>query len=182
MVEASSGGEDGVRWGFDCVREADGRRQRSGLQFCTMASRAGPRAAGTDGSDFQHRERVAVHYQMRYEVSQEHRGLPREEPAGPGKRRQQSSRRRSLRQLSCATGSAAPATSSGLFTGRGSPMARLGLPYALRVSWLPLCVSLGKSFFFVKSSSHSVELRLVSNSLPSLLSLPSAAISGIHLV
>ncbi|KAM7335334.1 protein jagunal homolog 1 isoform X1 [Alexandromys fortis] len=29
-----------------------------------MASRAGPRAAGTDGSDFQHRERVAVHYQM----------------------------------------------------------------------------------------------------------------------
>ncbi|XP_029100106.1 protein jagunal homolog 1 isoform X1 [Monodon monoceros] len=33
-----------------------------------MASRAGPRAAGTDGSDFQHRERVATHYQMRYEV------------------------------------------------------------------------------------------------------------------
>uniref|UniRef100_A0A8C8UPG0 Protein jagunal homolog 1 n=1 Tax=Peromyscus maniculatus bairdii TaxID=230844 RepID=A0A8C8UPG0_PERMB len=32
-----------------------------------MASRAGPRAAGTDGSDFQHRERVAMHYQMRYE-------------------------------------------------------------------------------------------------------------------
>ncbi|XP_058534497.1 protein jagunal homolog 1 isoform X2 [Ochotona princeps] len=31
-----------------------------------MASRAGPRAAGTDGSDFQHRERVATHYQMRY--------------------------------------------------------------------------------------------------------------------
>uniref|UniRef100_A0A3Q3X6H8 Uncharacterized protein n=1 Tax=Mola mola TaxID=94237 RepID=A0A3Q3X6H8_MOLML len=31
-----------------------------------MASRAGPRAAGTDGSDFQHRERVASHYQMRY--------------------------------------------------------------------------------------------------------------------
>uniref|UniRef100_A0A8C6G104 Protein jagunal homolog 1 n=1 Tax=Moschus moschiferus TaxID=68415 RepID=A0A8C6G104_MOSMO len=30
-----------------------------------MASRAGPRAAGTDGSDFQHRERVATHYQMR---------------------------------------------------------------------------------------------------------------------
>uniref|UniRef100_A0AAA9TY42 Protein jagunal homolog 1 n=2 Tax=Bos TaxID=9903 RepID=A0AAA9TY42_BOVIN len=30
-----------------------------------MASRAGPRAAGTDGSDFQHRERVAMHYQMR---------------------------------------------------------------------------------------------------------------------
>ncbi|XP_042190571.1 protein jagunal homolog 1-A [Callorhinchus milii] len=29
-----------------------------------MASRAGPRATGTDGSDFQHRERVASHYQM----------------------------------------------------------------------------------------------------------------------
>ncbi|XP_043557074.1 protein jagunal homolog 1 isoform X1 [Chiloscyllium plagiosum] len=29
-----------------------------------MASRAGPRAAGTDGSDFQHREKVASHYQM----------------------------------------------------------------------------------------------------------------------
>lgn len=82
MVEASSGGENGVRCGFDCVGEADGRRQRPGLRFCTMASRAGPRAAGTDGSDFQHRERVAVHYQMRYEVSQEHRGLPREDPHG----------------------------------------------------------------------------------------------------
>ncbi|KFO38344.1 protein jagunal homolog 1 [Fukomys damarensis] len=38
----------------------------------TMASRAGPRAAGTDGSDFQHRERVATHYQMsvtlKYEI------------------------------------------------------------------------------------------------------------------
>uniref|UniRef100_A0A3B5MUU1 Jagunal homolog 1 n=1 Tax=Xiphophorus couchianus TaxID=32473 RepID=A0A3B5MUU1_9TELE len=30
-----------------------------------MASRTGPRASGTDGSDFQHRERVASHYQMR---------------------------------------------------------------------------------------------------------------------
>ncbi|XP_043834781.1 protein jagunal homolog 1 isoform X1 [Notamacropus eugenii] len=29
-----------------------------------MASRAGPRAAGTDGSDYRHRERVASHYQM----------------------------------------------------------------------------------------------------------------------
>ncbi|XP_005995812.1 protein jagunal homolog 1 [Latimeria chalumnae] len=29
-----------------------------------MASRLGPRAAGTDGSDFQHREKVASHYQM----------------------------------------------------------------------------------------------------------------------
>uniref|UniRef100_A0A8C9D0Z8 Protein jagunal homolog 1 n=1 Tax=Panthera leo TaxID=9689 RepID=A0A8C9D0Z8_PANLE len=34
-----------------------------------MASRAGPRAAGTDGSDFQHRERVAMHYQMRLSYS-----------------------------------------------------------------------------------------------------------------
>uniref|UniRef100_A0A8C2DY39 Protein jagunal homolog 1 n=1 Tax=Cyprinus carpio TaxID=7962 RepID=A0A8C2DY39_CYPCA len=33
-----------------------------------MASRSGPRATGTDGSDFQHRERVASHYQMRYVV------------------------------------------------------------------------------------------------------------------
>nr|BAB32013.1 unnamed protein product [Mus musculus] len=37
-----------------------------------MASRASPRAAGTDGSDFQHRERVAMHYQMsvtlKYEI------------------------------------------------------------------------------------------------------------------
>lgn len=49
-----------------------------------MASRAGPRAAGTDGSDFQHRERVAVHYQMRYEVSQELQGLPRRSLRVPG--------------------------------------------------------------------------------------------------
>lgn len=35
------------------------------LQVFNMASREGPRAAGTDGSDFQHRERVALHYQMR---------------------------------------------------------------------------------------------------------------------
>lgn len=34
-------------------------------QDSAMASRGGPRAAGTDGSDFQHRERVASHYQMR---------------------------------------------------------------------------------------------------------------------
>lgn len=33
-----------------------------------MASRAGPRAAGTDGSDFKHREKVASHYQMRYNL------------------------------------------------------------------------------------------------------------------
>lgn len=35
--------------------------------FCTgvMTSHAGPRAAGTDGSDFKHREKVAPHYQMR---------------------------------------------------------------------------------------------------------------------
>ncbi|KAG7234430.1 hypothetical protein INR49_004803, partial [Caranx melampygus] len=34
------------------------------FQILNMASRAGPRAEGTDGSDFQHRERVASHYQM----------------------------------------------------------------------------------------------------------------------
>ena len=33
-----------------------------------MASRAGPRAAGSDGSDFQHRERVADHYKMSAEI------------------------------------------------------------------------------------------------------------------
>ena len=27
-----------------------------------MSSRAGPRASGTDGSDFSHREKVASHY------------------------------------------------------------------------------------------------------------------------
>ncbi|EPQ09666.1 Protein jagunal like protein 1 [Myotis brandtii] len=37
-----------------------------------MASRAGPRAAATDFSDFQHQERIAMHYQMsvtlKYEI------------------------------------------------------------------------------------------------------------------
>uniref|UniRef100_A0A183V2P0 Protein jagunal-like protein n=1 Tax=Toxocara canis TaxID=6265 RepID=A0A183V2P0_TOXCA len=32
---------------------------------CTMSSRSGPRAAGTDGTDFRHRQRVAAHYQYR---------------------------------------------------------------------------------------------------------------------
>ncbi|XP_053324820.1 protein jagunal homolog 1 [Spea bombifrons] len=36
-----------------------------------MASRAGPRASGTDGSDFQHRERVAGHYQMSVSLKSE---------------------------------------------------------------------------------------------------------------
>ncbi|XP_037333354.1 protein jagunal homolog 1-B isoform X1 [Pungitius pungitius] len=40
-----------------------------------MASRAGPRAAGTDGSDFQHRERVASHYQMSVALKSEIRKL-----------------------------------------------------------------------------------------------------------
>uniref|UniRef100_A0A672JAH4 Protein jagunal homolog 1 n=1 Tax=Salarias fasciatus TaxID=181472 RepID=A0A672JAH4_SALFA len=40
-----------------------------------MASRAGPRAAGTDGSDFQHRERVAAHYQMSAALKSEIRKL-----------------------------------------------------------------------------------------------------------
>lgn len=34
-------------------------------------SRAGPRASGTDGSDFQHRERVANHYQMSVSLKNE---------------------------------------------------------------------------------------------------------------
>ena len=34
----------------------------------TMAARIGPRAQGTDGSDFSHRERVAEHYQMSAEL------------------------------------------------------------------------------------------------------------------
>ncbi|KAJ7317149.1 hypothetical protein JRQ81_003311 [Phrynocephalus forsythii] len=36
-----------------------------------MASRAGPRAAGTDGSDFRHRERVAEHFQMSVSLKSE---------------------------------------------------------------------------------------------------------------
>uniref|UniRef100_A0AAX7STH3 Jagunal homolog 1 n=1 Tax=Astatotilapia calliptera TaxID=8154 RepID=A0AAX7STH3_ASTCA len=40
-----------------------------------MASRAGPRAAGTDGSDYQHRERVASHYQMSVSLKSEIRKL-----------------------------------------------------------------------------------------------------------
>uniref|UniRef100_A0AAQ4RIW0 Jagunal homolog 1 n=2 Tax=Gasterosteus aculeatus aculeatus TaxID=481459 RepID=A0AAQ4RIW0_GASAC len=45
------------------------------LQTTAMASRAGPRAAGTDGSDFQHRERVASHYQMSVALKSEIRKL-----------------------------------------------------------------------------------------------------------
>ncbi|XP_014878503.1 protein jagunal homolog 1-B isoform X2 [Poecilia latipinna] len=40
-----------------------------------MTSRAGPRASGTDGSDFQHRERVASHYQMSVALKSEIRKL-----------------------------------------------------------------------------------------------------------
>ncbi|XP_077456563.1 protein jagunal homolog 1-B-like [Stigmatopora argus] len=40
-----------------------------------MASRAGPRAKGTDGSDFEHRERVASHYQMSVALKSEIRKL-----------------------------------------------------------------------------------------------------------
>lgn len=40
-----------------------------------MASRGGPRAEGTDGSDFQHRERVASHYQMSVALKSEIRKL-----------------------------------------------------------------------------------------------------------
>ncbi|CAL8308061.1 unnamed protein product [Merluccius merluccius] len=40
-----------------------------------MASRAGPRATGTDGSDFRHRERVAAHYQMSVALKSEVRKL-----------------------------------------------------------------------------------------------------------
>ncbi|CAL1598468.1 unnamed protein product [Knipowitschia caucasica] len=40
-----------------------------------MASRAGPRASGTDGSDFEHRERVARHYQMSVALKSEIRKL-----------------------------------------------------------------------------------------------------------
>ncbi|XP_053722463.1 protein jagunal homolog 1-B [Synchiropus splendidus] len=40
-----------------------------------MASKDGPRASGTDGSDFQHRERVASHYQMSVALKREVRKL-----------------------------------------------------------------------------------------------------------
>uniref|UniRef100_A0A8C5QWU3 Protein jagunal homolog 1 n=1 Tax=Leptobrachium leishanense TaxID=445787 RepID=A0A8C5QWU3_9ANUR len=36
-----------------------------------MASRAGPRASGTDGSDYRHREKVAGHYQMSVSLKSE---------------------------------------------------------------------------------------------------------------
>ncbi|XP_030064413.1 protein jagunal homolog 1 [Microcaecilia unicolor] len=36
-----------------------------------MASRSGPRAKGTDGSDYQHREKVASHYQMSVSMKSE---------------------------------------------------------------------------------------------------------------
>ncbi|XP_073425752.1 protein jagunal homolog 1 [Dendrobates tinctorius] len=36
-----------------------------------MASRAGPRATGTDGNDYLHRERVANHYQMSVSMKNE---------------------------------------------------------------------------------------------------------------
>ncbi|XP_034287637.1 protein jagunal homolog 1 [Pantherophis guttatus] len=41
------------------------------LPLVKMASRAGPRATGTDGSDFRHRERVAEHYQMSVSLKSE---------------------------------------------------------------------------------------------------------------
>ncbi|CAL8302190.1 protein jagunal homolog 1-B [Gadus morhua] len=47
-------------------------RERSEL---AMASREGPRATGTDGSDFKHRERVAAHYQMSVALKSEVRKL-----------------------------------------------------------------------------------------------------------
>lgn len=31
-----------------------------------MASRGGAMVTGTDGADFEHRQRVAAHYQIRY--------------------------------------------------------------------------------------------------------------------
>lgn len=31
-----------------------------------MASRVGPMVIGTDGADFEHRQRVAAHYQIRF--------------------------------------------------------------------------------------------------------------------
>ncbi|KAG2457043.1 AGRG7 protein, partial [Polypterus senegalus] len=40
-----------------------------------MASRAGPRATGTDGSDYRHREKVASHYQMSVSLKSEIRKL-----------------------------------------------------------------------------------------------------------
>jgi hypothetical protein len=34
-----------------------------------MASRGGPMVYGTDGADFEHRQRVAEHYQIRLQIS-----------------------------------------------------------------------------------------------------------------
>ncbi|XP_070591810.1 LOW QUALITY PROTEIN: protein jagunal homolog 1-like [Erythrolamprus reginae] len=46
-------------------------RRSLSLTLVKMASRAGPRATGTDGSDFRHRERVAEHYQMSVSLKSE---------------------------------------------------------------------------------------------------------------
>lgn len=37
--------------------------------FLNMASKSGPRATGTDGTDFIHRERVAPQYRTRYALT-----------------------------------------------------------------------------------------------------------------
>ena len=65
-ARTEAAGSSGSEWGAP------------GFGVGPMASRAGPRAAGTDGSDFQHRERVAMHYQMRYEVRRGALRLPRQ--------------------------------------------------------------------------------------------------------
>ena len=44
------------------------RRRYSSYSLLEMAARIGPRAQGTDGSDFTHRERVATHYQQSAEM------------------------------------------------------------------------------------------------------------------
>lgn len=85
------GGTEAARTGLGAVWRGSSfggsARGAAGFWAGTMASRAGPRAAGTDGSDFQHRERVAMHYQMRYDSRRGALRRPRPEPGGLGERR-----------------------------------------------------------------------------------------------
>lgn len=99
-----------------------------------MASRAGPRATGTDGSDFRHRERVAEHYQMRWGRERGQRALGALTPAG-----------RELHASPLAPGAATPQVGHGALPGlQGSPGRRAQPPWRKwqrwRVDWVTACL------------------------------------------
>ncbi|XP_028655766.1 protein jagunal homolog 1-A isoform X1 [Erpetoichthys calabaricus] len=60
---------------YACAKENGTRKNVLFEKFLSMASRAGPRATGTDGSDYRHREKVASHYQMSVSLKSEIRKL-----------------------------------------------------------------------------------------------------------